>query len=471
MEKTKDSKDKKSIGFWSRRNFLKGIGAAAAGGVIYQGLKTLKLLPQGRELADPPKDQMAYRTNPKTLDKVSLLGFGCMRLPMIPGAQSPNGSEIDVPTAVSLIDYAYDHGVNYFDTAWPYHRGNSEVVMGEALKKYPRSSFYVADKMPTFAKPDLDKAKEIFRTQLERCQLEYFDYYMLHNIMTVEDYKLVYEENKVMDFLLEQRKEGRIRNLGFSFHGDKETLDYLVETDVDWDVAMVQLNYHDLMHAYEIPKWRRSDRLPAEPRYILERVTARKLPMVIMEPLLGGRLSRLSRKAVNILQGEKPQSSPASWAFRYIGSNPDVLTVLSGMTILDHVKDNLRTHAPFETLSEREMGVLKQALDVFITQENIPCTACGYCLPCPYDVNIPAVFTHYNICVDDEYVPKGSRTEEYEKARRAYLVSYDRTVPELRQASHCTGCGVCLEHCPQGIAISEQMARLSKFAEDLRSQV
>jgi predicted aldo/keto reductase-like oxidoreductase len=146
-----------------------------------------------------------------------------------------------------------------------------------------------------------------------------------------------------------------------------------------------------------------------------------------------------------------------------------VLTILSGMTHLEHLQDNLRTYSPFEPLSGQELTVLRRALGLFVTQENIPCTACGYCLPCPYDVNIPAVFTHYNYCLDDGYIPKGARDAEYERARRAYLIGYDRSIPDLRQASHCTGCNVCVQHCPQNIAIPEQMARLSRFVEELRN--
>jgi predicted aldo/keto reductase-like oxidoreductase len=455
----------------SRRRFLKGLGAAAAGGAAYAVLKGFR----SSEADDLPetKAAMTFRTNPLSGDRVSLLGFGCMRFPMLPGAQSPNGPEVDEKAAERLIDYAYARGVNYFDTGWPYHRGRSETVMGQALQKYPRETYFVADKMPTPLKPDRAQAEEYFSVQLERCRVEYFDYYLLHNIMTRESYQEVYEKNGVLDFLLEQKKAGRIRNLGWSFHGDEEAFNYLMNCGVGWDAVQVQLNYHDLLHRYVTPEWRKRylTREPAQPAWVLEQLNAKGYPLMIMEPLLGGRLARLSRKAVTVLQSQRPEMSPASWAFRYTAGLPNVLTVLSGMTLLEHVRDNLRTYSPYEPLSDPEADVLRKALDVFVTQENIPCTACGYCLPCPYDVSIPAVFTHYNLSVDEEYIPRGVRSEDYEKARRAYLVGYDRSVAELRQASHCTGCGVCRPHCPQGIAIPEELARLSRLAEDLRSQV
>jgi predicted aldo/keto reductase-like oxidoreductase len=195
------------------------------------------------------------------------------------------------------------------------------------------------------------------------------------------------------------------------------------------------------------------------------------IPLMVMEPLLGGRLARLNKKALTILREEQPQSSAASWAFRYVASLPNVLTVLSGMTYMEHLRDNLRTYSPLAALSERETATLRRALDIFITQENLRCTACGYCMPCPYGVDIPAIFTHYNYCVDDEYIPKGERNADYEKARRAYLLGYDRSVPELRQALRCTGCNKCTPHCPQEINIPQEMTRLAKFVEQLRTQV
>lgn len=457
----------------SRRNVLKAVGAGVVGGALYHGLDTLKLLPAGgNKLPEPQPEAMTYRVNPRNGDRISLLGFGCMRYPMLPEALSPTGPEVDEPMAIRFLEYAYEHGVNFFDTAWPYHQGVSEVVLGKALKRYPRESFFIADKMPTFLNPTRAQAEEYFRTQLERCQVEYFDYYLLHALMGLEDYQQVYEKNGVLDFLLEQKAAGRIRNLGWSFHGDRAMLEYIMSRDVDWDFALVQLNYHDLLHEYEPPASLQSmlARTPAQPRWVLERLTEAALPLFIMEPLLGGRLARLNKKALVILQEERPEASAASWAFRYVAGLPNVLTVLSGMTYMEHLQDNLRTYAPLEALSDSETVALRRALDVFITQDNIPCTACGYCMPCPYGVNIPAIFTHYNNCVDDEYVPKGMRNADYERARRAYLVGYDRSIPDLRQASRCTGCNICTRHCPQDIAIPEQMARLGKFAEQLRSE-
>lgn len=458
----------------SRRTMLKAAGAGAAGLALAYGLGKAGIAPAlTSPSTEQPTGKMTHRVNPGTGDKISLLGFGCMRFPMQPEAPSPGGPEIDEAAAFRLVDYAIAHGVNYFDTGWRYHGGMSEVIIGKALKRYPREGFYIADKMPGVLKPTLEQAKTIFRTQLERCQVEYFDYYLLHAVSSLPLYKQVYEDNGVLEYLLEQKAAGRIRNLGWSFHGDRETLEYLLSQKTKWDFALVQLNYHDLLHEY-VPQAfivKNFNSSPAQSRWVLEKMKSAGIPLMIMEPLLGGRLARLNKKALAILQEERPQASAASWAFRYAAQLPNVLTVLSGMTYMEHLQDNLRTYSPCEPLSEREMAVLQRALDVFITQENIPCTACGYCMPCPYGVDIPAVFTHYNHCVDDEYIPKGMRDADYEKARRAFLVGHDRSIPELRQAARCTGCNICTHHCPQNIDIPARMNQLGRFVEQLRTKV
>ena len=457
----------------SRRRLLQAAGAGVAGGAVLYGLDKLRLLPSFEKPQPvPAAENMTYRVNPKNGDKISLLGFGCMRFPMLPGADSPTGPEVNEQGAFALVDYAMSHGVNYYDTAWPYHQGVSESIIGKALQRYPRESYFLADKMPTYLLPTLDKAKEIFEKQLEKCKVEYFDYYLLHAIRSVEDYQTVYEKNGVLDYLFEQKHKGRIRNLGWSFHGNMATLEYLLSRNVQWDFAMVQLNYHDMLHKYEIAP-RQARFIPKDPaptQWMFEQMQQSGLPLIVMEPLLGGRLARLNKKALAILQAERPEASAASWAFRYAAGLPNVVTMLSGMTYMEHLQDNLRALAPFTPLSDQEMQALKAALDVFVRGDNIRCTTCGYCMPCPYGVDIPAIFAHFNRCLDDEQVPGGARDADYEKARRAYLVEYARSIPELRQAERCTGCGVCLKHCPQMIPIPDEMARLGKFVENLRTR-
>lgn len=248
-----------------------------------------------------------------------------------------------------------------------------------------------------------------------------------------------------------------------------ETLDYVLSRNVRWDFALVQLNYHDLLHQL-VPSvaQRRRVKEPASARWMFERMQESGLPLMVMEPLLGGRLARLNKKALTILQEEDPQASAASWAFRYAGSLPNVLTVLSGMTYLEHLQNNVRTFAPLKPCTEKDILVLEKAVAAFASGENIPCTTCGYCMPCPYGVDIPTIFLNHNHCLDDEQVPREERDPEYDSARRAYLVNLARRVPQSQDAAHCTGCGKCVKLCPQFIDIPGEMARLGKFAEDLR---
>ena len=461
---------------FSRRRVLAGM-AAAVGGMAGLGLLsslggTPRPDPVGvpRGLPDPPPDKMTYRTHPHSGDKVSLLGFGCMRYPVMPGETSPRSPNIDEHAALALVDYALAHGVNYFDTAWGYHSGASETFTGRALKRHPRESYYLASKMPSYLEPTLEQAKEIFFTQLKKCQVEYFDYYLLHTLSTVPAFQATYEKGKVLDFLLEQKRLGRIRNLGWSFHGNREMLEYALSCGVPWDFAMIQINYHDLLYKY-IPRPNSKLPSPAPAQWMFEKMVGSGLPLIVMEPLLGGRLARLNRKALNILQAERPQATAASWAFRYVGGLPNVLTVLSGMTYMEHLQDNLRAYAPLEPLSAHETQVLQKALDAFVVADNIRCTTCGYCMPCPYGVDIPVVFRHHNDCLDDDLVPRDVRSPDYATARRAYLASLARRLPELRTASHCIGCGKCVKLCPQFIDIPGEMARLAKFLAKQRQEV
>lgn len=478
MSRDEKPSETKWKSFLSRRNLLKTLGAGLAGGAALYGADKLRLLPGAdTPLPEPPRDRMTFRLHPRSGDKISLLGFGCMRLPMLPGADSMTGPHVDEAAAFELVDYALEHGVNYFDTAWPYHGGLSETVLGKALSRHPRERYFLADKMPTWLTPTREQAKDIFERQLQKCRVGYFDYYLLHSIQSVSLYQQVYEHNGVLDYLREEKAKGRIRNLGWSFHGDQETLDYVLSRDAEWDFALVQLNYHDLMAVEPDEKpsgGRRKPILsgrPAPARWMYERMQASGLPLIVMEPLLGGRLARLNGKALAVLQAERPQASAASWAFRYVASLPNVLTVLSGMTYREQLEDNIRTFAPLEPLSEREQGILQQSLALFLTQDNIRCNLCGYCMPCPYGVDIPAVFGHYNRCLDDGHIPKGTRDKDYEAARRAYLVEYERSVPELRQAARCTGCRKCVNHCPQMLDIPTELARLARTVEELRTQV
>ncbi|WP_233550544.1 aldo/keto reductase [Bacteroides sp. OF04-15BH] len=468
-----DDKKQKNDKGMSRRNMLKWLAAGTISAVAgsYGWRRTMSCGKDGYSTAGVmpeiiPTDKMTYRTDPHTGKKVSLLGYGLMRLPVKEGA-NPNSDEVDQDMVNKLVDYAIAHGINYFDTAHPYHKGMSQIAIGKALKKYPRDKFFLATKMPTPHMPTLEQAKEIFEKQLRDCQVEYFDYYLLHNLQTIEVYKEIYENRGILHYLLEQKRKGRIRNLGFSFHGTRSLMEYLLNLDLQWDFVQIQCNYHDWDRGAELPAWmQQSERVPA--RWMYEKLTEKQIPITVMEPLLGGRLTRLSRSAIAILKQAAPEQSIASWAFRFVGSLPNILCVLSGMTYMENLQENICTFSPLQPLSEEEHKVLDKALDVFLGNRTVPCTGCQYCTPCPYGVDIPAVFAHYNKCVNEEQMPKDRMDEDYRRARRRFLIGYDRSVPELQQANRCIQCGQCVSKCPQWINIPKEMQKIDRFVEKLK---
>lgn len=362
-------------------------------------------------------------------EEVSLLGFGCMRLPKL----FEDKPDIDTKQAQQLIDYAYSHGVNYFDTAYPYHEGLSEKFIGEALKKYPRESFFLATKMPPWSIKTLDDAKRIFAEQLDKCQVSYFDFYLMHN-MNRENFKHC-EDLGVYDYLMEMKKEGKIHHLGFSFHDTPQILTTIVETH-QWDFAQIQLNYLD---------WELQN---AKAQY--EILTSHGIPVIVMEPVRGGALASLSEKARNILLQANPQASVASWAIRYAASLPNALTVLSGMSNEVQVRDNIDTIEHFKPLTDHERDILAEAVAEYKTSRTIPCTGCRYCMDCPSGVDIPQIFALYNqYCVT--------------KDKAAYLKAYQE-MGDAKQAYHCINCKKCMEHCPQSIKIPERLEEAGAFA-------
>lgn len=307
----------------------------------------------------------------------------------------------------------------------------------------------------------------MYRKSFEDMQVDYIDYYLLHMIGGggMEQFRKRYIDNGMIDFLVKEREAGRIRRLGWSFHGDIEVYDYALQMhdrgEVHWDFVQIQLNYVDWKHAS-------GSNFKAE--YLYDELAKRKIPAVIMEPLLGGRLSNVPDHIVARLKQREPERSVASWAFRYAGSPQDVLTVLSGMTYMEHLQDNIRTYSPLVPLTEEETQYLYDTADLMMEYPTIPCNDCKYCMPCPYGIDIPAILIHYNKCVNEGNVPESSQDENYRKARRAFLVGYDRSVPKLRQADHCTGCNQCSPHCPQTIDIPKELHRIDKFVEQLKQE-
>ena len=447
----------------NRRDFLKVLGATglAGGAAAISGCKNVS--------STEGNGEMTCRVNPGTGDKVSLLGYGMMRLPQTgPGADAP----IDQEMVNRQIDYALKHGINYFDTSPAYCKGLSEKATGDALKRYDRSSYFIATKLSNFAPETWSREAsiEMFENSLKELQTDYVDYLLLHAIGTGSGMKEFYSrfiDNGILDYLVEQKAAGRIRNLGFSYHGDVAVFDRALawhdEGKYHWDFVQIELNYLDWEHAKQINPEN------TDAKYLYAELHKRHIPVVVMEPLLGGRLAKVPDFISTKLRQREPERSIASWAFRFAGTPEDVLCVLSGMTYMEHLIDNTRTFSPLVPISEEENRFLMGVASDIVDLKNIPCTGCRYCMPCPYGLNIPAIFAHYNKCINEGNFPNhGPEDPDYKRARRAFLIGYDRSVPKLRQASHCIACGQCVSHCPQRIAIPGQMRKIDKFVEKLK---
>lgn len=298
-------------------------------------------------------------------------------------------------------------------------------------------------------------------------QVDYIDYYLLHSIGGggMENLHKRYLDNGMLDFLVNERKAGRIRNLGFSYHGDIAVFDYLLSQHdkYQWDFVQIELNYLDWNYANEI------NDSNTDARYLYDELQKRGIPAVIMEPLLGGRLANLPQYIATDLKKHDPERSIASWAFRYAGTPEGVLTVLSGMTYMEHLKDNLLSYCPLKPLTKVQMEYLHEDIaKKIVGLSNIPCNDCKYCMPCPYGIDIPAIFVHYNKCKNEGTLPRDKGDEDYRKMRRQYLIGLDRAVPKLRQADHCISCGQCEPHCPQNIRIPRELRKISDFVEALK---
>lgn len=356
--------------------------------------------------------------------KLSALGLGMMRLP-------GDGEHIDEKETEAMIDYAMENGVNYYDTAWGYHDGQSELVTGRLLKKYPRESYYLATKFPGYDVSNMDKVEEIFEKQLEKCQTEYIDFYLFHNVCenNIEEY--LDEKYGIYTYLLEQKRNGRIRHLGFSVHGSYDIMKRFLEAYGEhMEFCQIQLNYLDwhfqeaerkveLLHTYQIPIW-------------------------VMEPLRGGKLASLSEKDTKMLQSLRPEESIPGWAFRFLQAVPGVTMTLSGMSNMQQLKENIKTYKTEKPLTKEEFDAVVAMADATVQSGVLPCTACRYCTThCPQGLDIPKLISLYN-----EHVFTGG-------GFLAPMVV--GTLPEEKRPSACIGCKSCEEVCPQNIKIAEMM--------------
>ena len=446
----------------TRRDFLKigGAGALAAGAAVACGPRQ-----NGTPSVRSGEGEMEYRTNPQNGDKVSLLGYGCMRWPM---TKDKDGRDvIDQEKVDELIDRAMECGVNYYDTSPAYLQGQSERATGIALSRYPRNSYYIATKLSNFGDSSPEASKQMYIDSFREMQTDYFDYYLLHSIGRggLPAFNRRYVDNGMMDFVLGEREAGRIRQLGFSFHGAQKEFDDLIalHDKYHWDFVQIQMNYMDWRHADGVRN--------VNAEYLYEELDKRGIPITIMEPIQGGRLSNVPANVAAKLKERDPDASAASWAFRFVGTYPRVLTVLSGMTYREHLEDNLNTYRGFRPMSDEELAFMEEMAVLMAEYPTINCNQCNYCMPCPYGINIPGIFDHYNKSVNEGSVPQSEAQKNYRKLRKEYLASYDKAIPTLRQADHCIGCGQCLEHCPQSIAIPDELHRIDRYIEKLKQDL
>ena len=442
-----------------RREFIKTAGATAFAASPIGFLtgcrdKTKSGIGETQEAGE-----MTYRINRSKNDKVSILGYGCMRWPM---KKNEEGNDIiDQEKVNELIDYAIEKGVNYFDAAPVYLQGQCEAATGEALSRHPRESYFVATKLSNFKDASRAEGIRMYKASFEAFRTDYLDYYLLHSIKNAATFTKRFVENGLMDFLMEEREAGRIRNLGFSFHGNQEGFDELMalHEKYHWDFVQIQLNYMD---------WNHAGQRNTNASYLQAELDKRGIPSIIMEPLLGGRLADAPDHIADRLKEMAPEGSIASWAFRFAGSHDGVLTVLSGMTYMDHLKDNIRTYSPLVPLTEEEKTFLEEIARLRSEYPEIPCTQCQYCMPCPYGLDIPTIFSHYNKCVNEGLINDDKEDSEYKRDRRAYLISYERALPKLRQADRCISCGICVAKCPQHISIPGEIRKIDIYIENLK---
>ena len=364
--------------------------------------------------------------------KLSMLGMGAMRLPVVGGDQG----NIDYEKAKAIIDRAYQGGVNYYDTAYIYHNGKSEEFLGKALAEYPRESYYVADKFNLQAEPDYKKQ---FPEQLSRLNMEYIDFYLIHGIQ--DAWMDQFLECGALRYFDELKKQGKIRNLGFSFHASPDSLRKLLKI-YPWDFVQIQLNYLDWYYG--------------DAKELYEILEEAEIPIMIMEPVRGGKLANLTPEAEAILKEADPEASIASWALRFVMSRPQVQVVLSGMSNLEQMEDNLHIFSETACLTEEEEALVKKAADEFRSKVGVGCTACRYCTPnCPIGLDIPKILSLYN---------------DVKLANEEWRATFADAMPEGKRPEDCIGCGACTGHCPQSLDVPAVMKEMAEIRKKLQKE-
>ena len=435
----------------SRRDFLRRLGMGAGVAMASTVMGPLRALAQDEKKGATP-NRMTYRVQHGSGEQISLLGFGMMRLPN-------NQEEVN-----RLVDYAIEHGVNYFDTVPMYMGGQSEVLTGNALSRHPREKYYIATKMSNQNQRlwSFEESQKMYYQSFQRLKVDHIDYYLMHSIGGggMDTLNKRFFDNHLLEFLLKEREAGRIRHLGFSYHGDVRPFDWLLDHQEEYhfDFVQIQMNFLDWRHA-SMGNRRRKD---ADAEYLYNKCEKTGVQCVIMEPLRGGAFGRMAQELTDQLKAVRPGDSTARWAFRWVGSFPNILTTLSGMNQMAHVEENIETFSPLENCTEAENLLLAEIANQMAGFPTIPCTTCTYCMPCPYGVDIPGNFAYYNEAVNSHILPLPEKqAADYATRKQQFADGLRKALPNVETwARSCADCEECLSKCPQQIRIPNQMSRI-----------
>ena len=452
-----------------RRHFLKQLGRGVSSVAALSALSSLPAWSRGSSFSYDRARQsaedivsgsddiaMTYRTNRHMQDRVSLLGYGMMRLPQRDGT-------VDQEMVNQEVDYALAHGVNYFDTAPSY--GKSEEVTGIALSRHRRDTYYLATKASDIRRYGLADGQQMLHNSLDRLRTTYIDYYLLHAVGLggMDKLRLRFLDNGLLDWLCEQRDKGVIRNLGFSYHGDVRVFDYLLAHNdkYHFNFVQIEMNYIDWRHA---STQRNSWKHDADAEYLYAKCAKLGIHTVVMEPLLGGRLAKVDSQYAQMMKQIRPGDTPARWALRWVGSHPNVLVTLSGMTTMDVLRENVATFSPLVPCTAAETALLSRLADAMAGTPVVPCTSCRYCMPCPFGVNIPGNFSVYNEAVNLHQLPLPETTaSDYQERLQSFRRNYQAQLKPAEWATQCRDCEACLPKCPQQIRIPNQLARIREM--------
>lgn len=437
--------------------FYTGMGLAVGGPLLQACRPGAPEAPAGIPWTEAPEgSRIDTRTWSKLGETVGMLGLGCMRFPERDG-------HLDQDAVNEMIDYAIAHGINYFDSAPLY--GESEEVTGRALCRHPRESYFIATKMSHMGGRNfsLEDGRRMFENSLKRLRVDYIDFYLLHSVPTVAEFRKRYIENGLFDYLLGQRAEGRIRHLGFSYHGTNADLPQMLDL-YDWDFVQIQVNYVDWK---DMPVDWDPGQGETSSESLYNCLADRGIPVVAMEPVKGGSLANVSDALAAVMRERHPELTPAANALTFVGTLPGMMVTLSGMSTMEQLKENVALFTGFKAFDDKDMAFMQTVADLYASNVHIPCTACAYCMPCPNGVNIPGNFRVFNSASDALSIPDPDHKDKAFAAKRKAFLKLYKGLEKGTAADACTTCNACLPKCPQHIRIPDHLKRISDLVSSL----